>query len=433
VAVGSGPGATGEWLPLVISSPDGVNWERQWLEADFWATGIAHGPESFVLVREEGMLIWSLKRAPGGWEAGRLSRDAARLVAFDGERFTAVGNANLVTSEDGVEWRWFRPGGSFREVAFGDGQFVVGFDHSGGWSVNYAVATSSDLELWTTRAAGSGSIKELIREGDGFVAFAGGESWWASNVPLQMLRSQDGHVWETVETGISGTVRDVLVRGDSYVAVGSRFDGDIATIWVSTDRGVSWGEKLAVPGGYFTTVRSMGDWLLVRGELSNIGPVEYVSCEGSEWTLLADPAGFWPSESETLGALSVGVDDGRLWLERGDDLWRGYRLPGDLAALDVVYADGRLVAVGDGPVWVSSPLVILEPPVASATPEGAIRWTMGVWGPPGSVYQVEVSDDLQRWEGIGTVTGDAERTEIDLQSVTAVQPRYYRVVVAGGP
>jgi hypothetical protein len=353
-------------------------------------------------------------------------------VAFDGNRFVAVGWETVLVSEDGLEWTSQRLTGRATHIAHKDGLFVVGVDTSSGWTSSHLIATSPDLRRWTTRHTGIGPVHELATIKGQFVALTGGYIGWGGSADLGWVRSVDGAEWDETVLPSQGYVYSGTTHADTFIAVGTRNDpfsgGEFATVWTSVDAGETWRVIDLYARGSLYAVRWTGDQFLATGYQAELGEVHYSSFDGVAWTRAQAPAVFPIAVARQLGSLWIGVDNGLFSLRRNSQPEVRSLLPGGSSVWDVEYAHGRLVAVGnEGAVWRSSPLIQLEPPVKSRSAVGEIQWTMAVWGPPGATYKLQTSVDLQTWIPAGSAVATGERTELVLPIDDSGQLIYYRV------
>jgi hypothetical protein len=432
VAVGRAPYEPDFWRWVVCTSSDAKVWDLQWVEGELWPASGAAGHGRVILASEYANLIWSLSRVEGEWQVEQVPQLPTFRVAFDGNRFVAVGWETVVVSEDGLEWTSQRLPGRTTHIAHEDGLFVVGVDTSSGWSSSHLIATSPDLRRWTTRLTGIGPVHELSSIKGRFVALTGGYMGWGGSADLEWVRSVDGTEWDATVLPSQGYVYRGTTHDDTFIAVGTRNDassGDnIATVWTTTNAGETWKViDLDVRGSLYAVVWT-GDHFLATGDQAGLGEVHYSSSDGVAWTRAQAPAVYPIEVAGQLGSLWMGVHDGLFWLQRNSQPEAWSMLPGGLSVRDVEYAHGRLVAVGDGgAVWRSSPLIQLESPVKSRSPVGEIQWTMVVWGLPGATYELQASVDLQTWTPVGTAVATGERTELVLPIDGSEPLLYYRV------
>lgn len=432
VVAGWAPDELGYWRWLVYTSPDAKDWDMQWVDGELAPVSAAAGHGRVILVGQSGNMIWSLSRVEGEWQAEPLPQMPTFRVAFDGNRFVAVGSETVLVSEDGLEWTSQGLTGRATHIAHKDGLFVAAVDTSNGWTASHLIVTSPDLQRWTTRLAGIGPVHELARIKGQFVALAGGYSGWGGWGDLRWVRSVDGTEWDATELPSEGNAYSATTHADTFIAVGSRYDAisgdEIAMVWTSRDAGETWTVSDLHIRGSLYAVTWTGEHFLATGYQAELGEVYYSSSDGVEWTRVQAPAAFPIEVARQLGSLRIGVNNGLFWLQRNSHAEVSSLLPGGSFVWDVEYIDGRLVAVGDGgAVWRSSPLIQLEHPVKSLSTSGEIQWTMAVWGSPGATYELQTSADLQTWTPAGTAVATAERTELVLPIADSGQLLYYRI------
>jgi len=250
-----------------MTSTNGLTWLQHPPSAPFDGQAIAFGNGQFVsfvcgtpLVSSNGV-TWTHKL---GLAAGGGCLDPIRSIAFGGGKFVAVANsfvavstngldlsvpvsfldgltsiaygngafvaigssaggtANFIlTSPDGVGWTYtddgldpvFGPGGSFHNVAFGNGQFVV-------TGLNGYVLVSSDGMTWDSQALPSGTTLDAISYGGGvFVASVD----MSSGPPFAFFSSPDGISWTShdveLQPPFTGTIQSLAFGQNSFVAL----------------------------------------------------------------------------------------------------------------------------------------------------------------------------------------------------------------------
>jgi hypothetical protein len=435
VALGWGTDPTDQWRSVLAESLDGETWSLHWLDPEDGPSEIrslAYGHGRFIGIRD--VTGWSFTPTSDGWQISRFVSFPAYRIAFDGHQFVAIDWAELSTSFSGVDWACLTA--NWRAACQKDGVFVVAADVTVGWSIHYSIFSSSDLTKWSAHFHGLGSIQDVGRLGDDFVVLAGGTSGWLANSPFQVVRSSDATEWTSMESELDGRVVDALCDESLLLAVGSaeRLDSTYAMVWRSTD-GEHWSSHELFQHGQLDRIRRTAGGYLATGYSNSDGAVAYGSSDGANWMPTQPPTEFVPDGFEPLVALQVGTSEERVWLQRADQPWLGYRLPGGSYVRDVIYAEGHLLAVGDrGSLWKSSPLIQVEPPRRIVNPLGAEEWHLTVWGPPGSLYELEAAEDLNTWTSLGTVPAPSDPVDLILPNpLPNPTAHYYRVRLLPDP
>ncbi|NPV71707.1 MAG: hypothetical protein HPY55_13865 [Firmicutes bacterium] len=235
-------------------------------------------------------------------------------IVFAEGRFTAVGRGGAVlTSADGVSWTVHRTGTptEFWNIAYGDGTYVV----TGGGRNTPAVALSSDDGIrWTERIRfDKGEIRD-ISYGDGrFVAW--GLVWPEEETDGVTLTSVDGVSWQQhrYETPLPWYAVEYVE--DRFVGLGNE------RITGTSQDGLEW-QSTPVDAEYLFGLACRGGKLVAVGGGYPEGGVILTSDDGATWTRAE-------MKTEQGGPVGALVD-----LET-------------MSLKDVVYGDGRFVAVGN--------------------------------------------------------------------------------------
>jgi hypothetical protein len=426
VAVGDQLDSQGNVERVIAESVDGKEWATQVVTNALYGNQLVYGEGRFMLV---GGGIWVLERSGGGWEGRQVSLLSVDRVGYGGGQFVGVTYDQIRVSEDGLVWG--APTANYRNVVFGDGEFVVMADSSfGWWSSSYAIQTSADGRSWVPRASGNGYARGLARGGGAYVAAVGG-----NEAEYHFVRSTNGVDWLQVDTGLGDTqTQHSYVNALGYgvarfVAVGRQYDDlsgqEVGMVWTSGD-GLDWEGRALVWPGSLSWVSARPEEVVVRGDDYNVGAVAFGTVDGTNWESVpleqADPQ----LKVQTVGPLEAGVGDGLVSFRRKGQVWTGYDLPGEGWPADLAYGPGWLLAVGDrGTVWVSSPLVGVE--FLGWTQAGELR--LVITGPAGMVYDVERSADLLEWELVGEITTTGTREEVWVAESGGDGPWFYRVMM----
>ena len=208
----------------IVHSDDGDGWT---MASDTGTSaklhGVAWNGERFVAVGEGTILhssdgdIWAAAaRNPG------RSSDWLRDVVWSGERFVAVGGYTILLSSDGDRWQRApqHAGWGLNSVAWSRaGLVAVG---EGG-----AILRSSDGFRWEpATAAGTGQPLPAL---DG-VAWGGGRFVALAHWPDSILHSRDGEVWQEASDRehVARSHATPFGTANRFVAVGSHTAGSSA-------------------------------------------------------------------------------------------------------------------------------------------------------------------------------------------------------------
>jgi hypothetical protein len=195
--------------------------------------------------------------------------------------FLAASGADVYTSANAVTWtRTTIPGFelSFRDLAFGNGQFVAaGGTHGSG------LMTSTDGTAWRG-VSSSSEVTGISYSAGGFVAVG---------YRGKMMTSFDATIWIARDTGTTNNLQGSGYGGGVYVAVGSR--GTIvtstdATTWTPRASGVTNDlTGVAYGNGRFVVVGAKAT-ILESGPVTHLGRIQPLSNGAVQFTL-SGPAG----------------------------------------------------------------------------------------------------------------------------------------------
>ncbi len=352
IAVGNGVyvavGTPGD----ILSSTDGIAWTQRYNSGSGIATfrAVTFANDLFVAVGDSGLIMTS----PDGvtWTQRVLFTGASFFgVTYGAGKFVAVSTSSTVaTSVDGLTWNIFvsTGGGSSNAVSFGGGQFVA-------VGASGAIRTSPDAVTWTARTSGTTNALNGVTYG--------GSQYVAVGTTGTVLTSPDAVTWTIRSaTGFTSTKFDAVVfAGGKYVVAG---EGGVLT---STD-GITWAGINNINGGIDMRAVLHDGAQYVGAGFSGI----YTSPDAAAWTLR--------NQQSRVGLGDVVYGDGRFvavgtgnstFLTSADGVtWAvGQFVPGGGQAFnDVAYGAGAFVAVGSSTIYTSR--------------DGAATWVN--YGPPGS-------------------------------------------------
>lgn len=347
--------------------------------------GVTFSNGLFVAVGANGTILSS----PNGmnWTARTPSANFSqtlRAVTAGGGQFVAVGdNGSIVSSANGTNWteRLQNSGYNFVDVAYGGGQFAaispgpqVPNGEEGGFTVNTNIILASpNGAAWLQQVAPvyiANSFPGAIAHGNGrFLINEGG----------QMIESLNGVNWNR----ITGFATDPI--GKLKFAQGNFFQGNIQSIRVSSDNGLSWADEAPFPG--------LGVYSMANGGGYNV---------------------------------AVGTGFGVRYSTNATD-WTTRIINVPEAWYDVVYGNGRFVAVGGlGAIRVG----LL--PVSLSVQRGATT-VVTARGAPGATCTIEMTENLGNtpsWQALGTFTLTNTVNAFTDTGAVGRPRRFYRALIA---
>jgi photosystem II stability/assembly factor-like uncharacterized protein len=236
-----------------------------------------------------------------------------RLYAFAGAQDATAGAISLLfeSTDEGATWTRFSDGteptgGYVRDVVAGGPGFVaVGVAARGlGVGAGSMVWTSSDGRNWRPIAQGDGT--GIIAKGslDAVAVHAGtlmavGSNLASQGQPQSVWVSSDGRTWTEIDTPADMHVTDITWAHGAWLATGTGHSatasqGDVPTMWRSTDDGRSWMRiHLDSPGGVRSAwrVAAADDGRLVAVGDAMDHAVAWTSIDGTRWEATILPFG----------------------------------------------------------------------------------------------------------------------------------------------
>jgi hypothetical protein len=267
-----------------------------------------------------------------------------RDVAWDGNKFVAVGMSTAMTSPDGLSWTSRSHAAFFTKekvAASGSGWVAVGQDGgiefsadgitwvdstpsgvpAGFNALNEAVWTGSqwvvmgNAGLIFTSPDGTTWTRRNANTTDSFTALAASPSLIVANTfpsagsQQAFYTSPDGVTWTQRAAGTAPFFRDMLRVGTRWVGVGT-FGGSSGAQW--SDDGLNW---TAATGQFDQTpdyvVHDGTRFVAFSSALSSSGEA-YVSPDGKSWTLIAPGKQKWTRMARSPAGLMVAVSFGRV-------------------------------------------------------------------------------------------------------------------------
>lgn len=308
VVYGNGRWVAVGWYSLILTSPDGVDWTKQFLpsrEYRFFES-LSFAKDRFFVGSNDGFhdsadgITWTPHVFPPSSQG--VSASQVKVVYLNGLFLALCSNELLYTSTDGLVWTLRHEPidryGLFNlyDAKFGNDVFVaIG-------SQGYKLV-SSDGQNWN-RIDPNGTADLLrLTYGDGVFLGSG------RNDSRRIYSSADGVSWSDLGS-LTNEVAGIVFADGEFIAVMER-DKD-ALIAVSTN-GTDWTQK---------------------GVATNIYPLSLGVSEGG--FVLVGQAVYFPGQA--LAAAILTSPDGESWTRRESGV-RGY-------LDDVTYGAGQFVAVG---------------------------------------------------------------------------------------
>lgn len=431
----------------VATSLDGVNWLQRAAPTSEWLVDVAFGDGQFVAVGVSGTILTSRDGIAWTSRASLTNQGLSGVIWHDGT-FVAVGSyGTLLTSLDGIDWvqRDPRTTCSLRDVTYGDRFVAVGIDGAiissldgiawvpatgmgNHWfhevvyangryvasasygrfamslnGVNWTVSTNQQFSYFGTLASGNGLIVAIPdgvvhtsvdgvtwrprqRVMAGAITYGGGQFVIAGS-PAGAT-SPDGIRWTARSSDSYDTFRALAIHNDLMVAAGE------GSFYTSTN-GVDWESRDPAP-----SYRSR-DLIWADGKFVAVGFSGQIqtSTNGTDWE---------PRASQTLGQLEgiawgngrfVAVGTGGFLVSSNAIAWQALNRGGVTWWKDVIYADGRFVAVGDhGRIAVSTNgLEWVFRTIDYDDGYNSITYGNGVWVVVGALTSTRYSTNLTDW------------------------------------
>ncbi len=261
----------------VVTSGDGLSWEKQNSDTSFDLVSVVYGNGTFVAIgnnRDFGQPLRAMLTSPDGrtWRVRRTEPGAwLTQVAFGGGQFVAVGNDGAVTtSPDGIVWELQSSGTSdlLPGVAYGNGHFVV--------PAVTNTLVSYDGAHWTQYPSETMYGAACVTFGGGlFVAPAGSDL---------VYTSLDGIQWLSRSTGISQGASAIAYGEGQFVFVAGT-DGVVGCDirpHVRIERASTFGNWFVqgngVDGISYSLESSLDltDWTAIGNQVATEGRVKFV-------------------------------------------------------------------------------------------------------------------------------------------------------------
>lgn len=367
-------------LTIILSSPDAIRWTRHDMK-DFggspWSvaringqtvllgslTSLVFSPDSNAWsswgVEYIRAMAWSGSRyfGVGGiygyatstdgklWSRGSFNSDNGLVaVTWDGQRAIAVGNRGAIrTSVDGVEWTYRNQKDletSFKAIA-SNGKRTVAVGEEG------IILVTSDGIVWEQKDV-------TLSPADFYAVASGGGYTVAVGDSSVLLTSKNGVDWvrpqlEPSPPYSSLQFSSVASSGKGFAVTGWKND----STWCLTSRdAITWNSFKSAQTSYIEDIHWTGS-LFVGRNPSN-GSI-WSSIDGSDWTERFRSPGFGPFDFASNGKQVIALGDKAVARSLDGISWTLHEMADSMSVSDLVWADGRYVAVSQyGPAWTSA-------------------------------------------------------------------------------
>jgi hypothetical protein len=320
-----------------IYSLNGHQWNKSNLPSvnNWISTCYEEGKFVSVAQNSNSVIYTSLKNPLINWQLGLLpSSSAWSSIAYGAGKFVvASSSTNVIYSEDGINWNTSTLPFSVKNITYGNGVFVAVYSIGAATQGLY----SSDGINWNifthTLPRASGVVY-----GDGrFIVTSGGGN--------QISYSDNLINWTVVTLPVtSGSIRDITF-GEGVFCIASN---NTASIFVSTDKGVTWTSSSA---GHTSLERIIyGKGMFVATQQESSRRITY-SENGINWTSLSTALpefGAWKllySEGIFI-AMNSNTDKGAYSYD--GITWNAFTLPVSLNWSDLTSGEGKAIAMASG-------------------------------------------------------------------------------------
>ncbi len=311
-------------LPLTIAtSPDFSTWNN-----DELSTGpqvslykVIWGDNEYAAVgpyTTTGADIIMTSPTGSTWTTAYSDNNDAALagIAWSGNEYVAVGQTEVLTSTNGINWTVSHPNIPFRDVAYGDGKFV-GVGDAG------TIATSVNGTTWTPINVGTtDDFASVVWNGSMFVAVTNNPEFDGDAPP-------DGNYIFTSPNGTSWTPVSLTPPP--------------ANTYYSFDRVKLLGSTLYAVGGTYTIANNEG---------TVVNPVIATSGNGTSWTVNLISTSTMGTNAVTdiaqVGTEYVATAGLSLFTSSDAVNWVFVDNQPDSVDYALASNDGRVVAVGNG-------------------------------------------------------------------------------------
>jgi hypothetical protein len=434
---------------VIYSSSDGEQWQ---FEAEITSYGqmrcLASYGDGLLTAGEAGKAFISSNLKE--WAKYDLPRgqDMFGAEVIGTESFFVGARGTLLSGESGSEWR-VRPrdlgAHVFPGTAFGGGRFVTVTSTGKGFY-------SDDGVTWTASTMPTNLHLNRVTYGAGkFVAVGLGDS---------IVISTNGQSWHLVlgDGGFGDELNDVTWDGKHFLSIadsGLTFTSEDGLSWQSHDaRGLGDFWCVTSGGGLFVAYRGSSiytsidavNWIaqtnninhqiLIAGAygqgrfvLVGDGGDAWTSTNGYHWTA-TNILQYWTLSDVVFAGdrfVTAGIG-GYVFSSKDGSTWEVHLAPGPPQIFSLAFGRDTVVAAGAGMLFQSDPLHEAVRTVRGVRKLADGKLRLSLLGLPGSIYDLQMSHDLNEWESLDVLFAPSGRLTFDIDA--SGQATYYRAANA---
>lgn len=217
----------------ILTSVDGMTWTKAEIESEVDIYGVASSGKEFVAAGNDGTVLVS--KDGEKWAQMRMATaENIYRVRWVNDRYIAVGGGMLIlASEDGITWDTLKSQPSsttmFTDVVWNGEKYVVVGDHLSIWLSDDGITFTQDDKVEPALIQEGMDISECI-----YSVVWIGNKFFAAGHGGNILSSSDGNSWSSVNKVTRRVLMDITYSQDKFVIVGEE-----GTILNSKD-GVDW-------------------------------------------------------------------------------------------------------------------------------------------------------------------------------------------------
>jgi uncharacterized repeat protein (TIGR02543 family) len=404
----------------IVSTADGVNWNRRITPTGFSGHAFAFGKNLSVIVGANNGAGGVITSSDGTTWTGRFTDTFPgflRAVTFGQGQFVAVGT-RVATSSDGVNWIGGNVtvcgSGGMQGVAYGNGIFAAPTDRG-------AVLTSNDGLNWQCQAPITPNEPLAgVTFGNGIFVVVGYNG--------RIFTSVDGGTWAPRVSNSPDYLSGVAFGNNTFVAVGD--NGRVVTSpdavnWTRRSanpsrmlRSVAYGNNTFVAVGFQGTLIPFGNSF---PSLITVQPSSTTKIEGEDVTfnVAASGAGPFQFRWQYQGNSIVGETNTTLTLHNISTAQAGYYSVEVSSPSAAQQSQAAALTVNSRPV---------RPIVSGALLPANAGFELNISGEAGRNYRVQWSTNLTLWIELATVFSTNATTYLRDNASSDLSQRFYRIV-----
>jgi photosystem II stability/assembly factor-like uncharacterized protein len=379
-------------------STDGLQWETNAARFQNNLQSVVWVKDHFLAMGDDGHLV----RSDDGtsWTEISISRDLdLHGITRTSDRFIAVGDDSKIwCSSDGERWTAHSlPLTVALGVAHGRGVTVV-------CGENGSILVSTNLLEWVQVRSGTGTLYDIIFDGDRFLAV--GEEG-------TLLSSEDGRNWESLVTGTSKELRRIAYLEHRYLVVGE----DVILSSLDT---ITWSLH-PVSGKLWAVAFGNGRFVAVGDDRFTA----YTSVDGISWQPLEMSVKqrfrdvvFWG------GHFVACAENGRVYSSLDGTLWIEHYTGCSNDLNRLLDTDKGLIAIGNNQAILQSRSLL---PELDFGHEPGAKLGIAIHGFPGVRHTVQGSHDLTNWDDIEEFTTSDGKHHFSIEN-SENAGRFFRVI-----